>query len=330
MKHYEKLLELGCFSKNDLEQITGSEAAAKWLCWEYQKKGYIERVKRDLYVAISLETQQPIANRYVIASHISNDAAVSYHSAFEFYGYSNQVFYETQVTSESRFRDFEYDGVTYRRIAPRITGGITEINGTRVTTLERTVIDSINLFEKIGGLEELLRCLALIPALDVVGDAFEKGSIFLPQLLQSATATQAAFEVIKTAIAASGSQGESKGRIVIATVKGDVHDIGKNIVRVILENYGYDVLDLGRDVPPERVVEAVRQTGAPLVGLSALMTTTVPNMQATIEALHAANLPCKVMVGGAVLTKAYAEQIGADFYAKDAKASADYAKQIFG
>lgn len=143
----------------------------------------------------------------------------------------------------------------------------------------------------------------LIPALDVVGDAFEKGSIFLPQLLQSATATQAAFEVIKTAIAASGSQGESKGRIVIATVKGDVHDIGKNIVRVILENYGYDVLDLGRDVPPERVVEAVRQTGAPLVGLSALMTTTVPNMQATIEALHAANLPCKVMVGGAVLTK---------------------------
>ena len=115
---------------------------------------------------ISLETQQPIANRYVIASHISNDAAVSYHSAFEFYGYSNQVFYETQVTSESRFRDFEYDGVTYRRIAPRITGGITEINGIRVTTLERTVIDSINLFEKIGGLEELLRCLALIPTLD--------------------------------------------------------------------------------------------------------------------------------------------------------------------
>ena len=120
----------------------------------------------SLWHGISLETQQPIANRYVIASHISNDAAVSYHSAFEFYGYSNQVFYETQVTSESRFRDFEYDGVTYRRIAPRITGGITEINGTRVTTLERTVIDSINLFEKIGGLEELLRCLALIPTLD--------------------------------------------------------------------------------------------------------------------------------------------------------------------
>lgn len=166
MKHYEKLLELGCFSKNDVEHITGSEAAAKWLCWEYQKKGYIERVKRDLYVAISLETQQPIASRYVIASHISEDAAVSYHSAFEFYGYSNQVFYEAQVTSMIRFRNFEYNGVTYRRVAPRITSGITEINGTRVTTLERTVVDSINLFEKIGGLEELLRCLALIPTLN--------------------------------------------------------------------------------------------------------------------------------------------------------------------
>ena len=166
MKHYEKLLELGCFSKKDLEHITGGEAAAKWICREYQKKGYIERVKRDLYVAISLETKQPIASRYVIASHISSDATVSYHSAFEFYGYSNQVFYETQVTSECRFRDFEYDGVTYRCVAPRISGGITEINGTRVTTLERTVIDSINLFEKIGGLEELLRCLMLIPMLD--------------------------------------------------------------------------------------------------------------------------------------------------------------------
>lgn len=166
MKHYEKLLELGCFSKNDLNRITGSEAATKWLCQEYQKKGYIERVKRDLYVAISLETKQPVANRYKIASHISKDATVSYHSAFEVYGYSNQVFYETQVTSKTRFRNFEYDGVTYRRVAPRITGGVTETTGIRVTTLERTVVDSINLFEKVGGLEELLRCLALIPTLD--------------------------------------------------------------------------------------------------------------------------------------------------------------------
>ncbi len=171
---------------------------------------------------------------------------------------------------------------------------------------------------------------SLIPALDAVGEGFERGTVFLPQLLQSATAAQSAFEAVKAVIAKGGQKGSGKGKIVIATVKGDVHDIGKNIVRVILENYGYDVLDLGRDVPPERIVEAVRQTGAKLVGLSALMTTTVPNMQATIEALHAAGLPCKVWVGGAVLTPSYAEQIGADFYAKDAKASVDIAKQILG
>ena len=171
---------------------------------------------------------------------------------------------------------------------------------------------------------------SLIPALDAVGDGFEKGTVFLPQLLQAATAAQAAFESIKAKIAASGQAQGSKGKIVIATVKGDVHDIGKNIVRVILENYGYDVLDLGRDVAPERVVEAVRQTGAKLVGLSALMTTTVPNMQASIEALHAAGLDCKVMVGGAVLTPDYARNIGADYYCKDAKASADLAKQLLG
>ena len=172
---------------------------------------------------------------------------------------------------------------------------------------------------------------SLIPALDAVGDGFEQGTVFLPQLLQAATAAQAAFEAVKAAIAAQGQPGgANKGKIVLATVQGDVHDIGKNIVRVILENYGYDVLDLGRDVPPERVVEAVRATGARLVGLSALMTTTVPNMKATIEALHEAGLPCQVWVGGAVLTPAYAKQIGADFYCKDAKASADLAKAILG
>lgn len=172
---------------------------------------------------------------------------------------------------------------------------------------------------------------SLIPALDAVGDGFEKGTVFLPQLLQAATAAQAAFEAVKAAIAAQGQPGGAgKGKIVLATVQGDVHDIGKNIVRVILENYGYDVLDLGRDVPPERVVEAVRATGAKLVGLSALMTTTVPNMKATIDALREAGLPCQVWVGGAVLTPAYAKQIGADFYCKDAKASADLAKAILG
>ena len=171
---------------------------------------------------------------------------------------------------------------------------------------------------------------ALIPALDIVGGKYEKGTLFLPQLLQAASAAQSAFEEIKTAIAQKGEGSASKGRIVLATVKGDVHDIGKNIVRVILENYGFEVLDLGRDVPVETVVNTVREKDVHLVGLSALMTTTLKSMEETIAALHAAQLDCKIMVGGAVLTPEYAEKIGADWYAKDAKRSADIAKEFFG
>ena len=171
---------------------------------------------------------------------------------------------------------------------------------------------------------------ALIPALDIVGVKYEKGKLFLPQLLQAASAAQSAFDEIKTAIAQRGGSGASKGRIVLATVKGDVHDIGKNIVKVILENYGFEVIDLGRDVPVETVVETVREKDVHLVGLSALMTTTLKSMEETIAALHAAKLDCKVMVGGAVLTPEYAEKIGADWYAKDAKQSADIAKEFFG
>ena len=171
---------------------------------------------------------------------------------------------------------------------------------------------------------------ALIPALDIVGAKYEKGTLFLPQLLQAASAAQSAFEEIKTAIAQKGEGSASKGRIVLATVKGDVHDIGKNIVRVILENYGFEVLDLGRDVPVETVVDTVREKDVHLVGLSALMTTTLKSMEETIAALRAAQLDCKIMVGGAVLTPEYAEKIGADWYAKDAKRSADIAKEFFG
>ena len=171
---------------------------------------------------------------------------------------------------------------------------------------------------------------ALIPALDIVGGKYEKGTLFLPQLLQAASAAQSAFEEIKTAIAQKGEGSASKGRIVLATVKGDVHDIGKNIVRVILENYGFEVLDLGRDVPVETVVDTVREKDVHLVGLSALMTTTLKSMEETIAALRAAQLDCKIMVGGAVLTPEYAEKIGADWYAKDAKRSADIAKEFFG
>ena len=171
---------------------------------------------------------------------------------------------------------------------------------------------------------------ALIPALDIVGAKYEKGTLFLPQLLQAASAAQSAFDEIKTAIAKNGGEGASKGRIVLATVKGDVHDIGKNIVRVILENYGFDVIDLGRDVPIETVVNTVRERDVHLVGLSALMTTTLKSMEETIAALHEAKLDCKIVVGGAVLTPEYAEKIGADWYAKDAKQTADIAKEFFG
>jgi len=171
----------------------------------------------------------------------------------------------------------------------------------------------------------------LIPALDKVGADFEAGRAFLPQLIQSAGAAQAAFEVIREQLSErSGGVREEKGTIVLATVKGDIHDIGKNIVKVLLENYGYRVVDLGKDVDPSAVAEAARAYGAPLVGLSALMTTTLPSMEATIALLRQEKVPCKIMVGGAVLTPGYTKKIGADFYAKDAKASVDIARQVIG
>ena len=170
---------------------------------------------------------------------------------------------------------------------------------------------------------------ALVPALDRVGAGYEAGTLFLPQLLQAASAAQSAFAQIREALAAADAPPASKGKIVLATVQGDVHDIGKNIVHVLLENYGFEVIDLGRDVPVQQVVDTVRCTGATLVGLSALMTTTLPSMEKTIAALHSAKLACKVMVGGAVLTPDYAAAIGADWYARDAKHSVDIAKRFF-
>ncbi|MGN0513171.1 MAG: homocysteine S-methyltransferase family protein [Lachnospiraceae bacterium] len=168
----------------------------------------------------------------------------------------------------------------------------------------------------------------LIPALDKTGEQFEKGKIFLPQLILSAQVAQAAFDVIKKHMVSSDNKQVSKGTIVIATVKGDIHDIGKNIVKVLLENYGYNVIDLGKDVDYQAVVDSVRENNAKLVGLSALMTTTLVSMDKTIQLLRENNLDCKVMVGGAVLTPEYAKQIGADFYVKDAKESIDVAKKV--
>ena len=168
----------------------------------------------------------------------------------------------------------------------------------------------------------------LVPALDIVGKGFEKGTVFLPQLLMSAEAAKAGFEAIKEYVSSQGTNQEKKATIVIATVKGDIHDIGKNIVKVLLENYGYDVIDLGKDVPPETVVDKVIETHAPLVGLSALMTTTVVSMEETIKKLHESAPWCKIMVGGAVLTQEYADMIGADFYGKDAMQSVYYAEEL--
>ena len=167
----------------------------------------------------------------------------------------------------------------------------------------------------------------LIPALDKVGKGFEKGTVFLPQLLLSADAAKAAFEVVKASMA--GKPRDLKGKVIIATVKGDIHDIGKNIVKVMLENYGYDVIDLGKDVPPEVIVEKAIEEDVKLVGLSALMTTTVVSMEDTIKLLRKKKPDTKVVVGGAVMTQEYADAIGADCYAKDAMATVRYADSIF-
>ena len=168
----------------------------------------------------------------------------------------------------------------------------------------------------------------LIPILDRAGKAFESGRIFIPQLMLCASTAQAAFDVIKEKIQTGGSRQETKGTIVIATVKGDIHDIGKNIVKVILENYGYEIIDLGKDVEPQRIVDEVLARGARLVGLSALMTTTLHSMAETIQLLKKAAPDCRIMAGGAVLTEEYAREIGADYYVKDAKESSDVAKEV--
>lgn len=170
----------------------------------------------------------------------------------------------------------------------------------------------------------------LIPTLDIVGVKFEAGELFLPQLIRSATACCCGFDLIKAELAQRNQGGIGKGKIILATVKGDIHDIGKNIVKVILENYGYEILDLGRDVPAETVVQRAIEEDVSLVGLSALMTTTVESMRETIAQIRASGHSCQVMVGGAVLTEEYAMKIGADFYAKDAQKSVAIAKEVLG
>ena len=198
-----------------------------------------------------------------------------------------------------------------------IANGLKE-EGARITEELLKTKDSMEIVDKL-----------LIPALDKAGAEFESGKIFLPQLIMAAGVAQAAFEVIKNHMAKSGGESVSKGKVVLATVKGDIHDIGKNIVKVLLENYGFEVIDLGRDVPPEIVLEAAVKHNVKLVGLSALMTTTLASMEETVKLLHDNKVPCKIVVGGAVLTPEYAEKIGADFYAKDAKETVDAAREVY-
>lgn len=164
MKYYEKMLELGCFNKNTMIELTGSEAAAKSLLYDYQRKGYIENVKRDFYVVISMETKQPVLSRYQIGSQLFPDAVITHHSAFETFGYANQVFYEVYVATDSKFRDFEYNGILYHRMKRNACTDVV-INGKlRVTGIEQTIVDSIKDFNKIAGLEEVIRCIMLVPS----------------------------------------------------------------------------------------------------------------------------------------------------------------------
>lgn len=167
MKYYDKLVDMGIFSFLDIEKMAGNKNTARSLVNAYNKKGYIQSVRRNLYVAISLETKQPVVNKFVIASHVTDSSYISHHTAFEYYGMANQVFYEIYTSSKTEFRSFEFDGLSYKCIQSKIGDGIDETNaGVCVTDMERTVVDSIKDFEKIAGLEELLRCLEMITYLD--------------------------------------------------------------------------------------------------------------------------------------------------------------------
>lgn len=203
-------------------------------------------------------------------------------------------------------------------------------------TLENSIVKGLKIPARIAAIklletEEPLYIIEqrLVPALDYVGKGFEQKILYMPQLLMSAEAAKEVFSMIKEHLETMGKVQEAKGRIILATVKGDIHDIGKNIVKVLLENYGYDVIDLGKDVEPSIVVETCVKYHVQLVGLSALMTTTVPAMEETIKCLRKAAPWAKVIVGGAVLNQEYADMIGADYYGKDAMETVKYAEALF-
>ena len=226
-------------------------------------------------------------------------------------------------------------------MAERFAATVTDVKNTAPTAVEGTPLQQAiiqGLRDRAAALtDELLQTAdpltvvdeEIIPALNRVGEGFEKKTLFLPQLLMAAEAAAAAAEQVKAAMSRR-EKAPARGVFVLATVEGDIHDIGKNIVKLLLENYGFEVVDLGRDVPPAQVVQAVVEHHAPVAGLSALMTTTVPAMEETIRQLRVSAPWCKVVVGGAVLTPEYAEKIGADAYGKDAMAAVRYAQSIIG
>ena len=223
-----------------------------------------------------------------------------------------------------------YSNVQTANVAPSENGRKTAV-GLRESIEKGLKEDAALITAELSETQEPLGIIntELIPALNHVGDGFEAGTIFLPQLLMSAEAAKSAFAILKDKMDKSGEVQEKIGTIILATVKGDIHDIGKNIVKVLLENYSFDVIDLGKDVAPEQIVDMVLDKNVKLVGLSALMTTTVVSMEETIHMLREQAPQCKVMVGGAVLNQEYADMIGADFYGKDAMQSVRYAQELF-
>lgn len=241
---------------------------------------------------------------------------------------------ENSVKFIDRYGDM---AITNTTISPKNTASSTEStkksdeHGIFYTIEKGMNGETVSLVEKLLKSNDELTIVNdyLIPALDKVGKGFEQGTIFLPQMLQAAQAAQAGFDVIKDRLAESDKNQASLEPIIIATVKGDIHDIGKNIVKVIMENYGFNIIDLGRDVDPELIVETAVEKNAKMVGLSALMTTTLKSMEDTIELIKEKKPDCKVFVGGAVLTADYAEKIGADYYCKDAMKSVEAAQEVF-
>ena len=251
------------------------------------------------------------------------------------------------ASNAGRSDDVSADAAVARAAAGDTATGSEDAGGghAAATSLDQQAYDCV-LAGRIDGATEAARGLladgaadhdglylinhVLVPALDEVGRRFEAGTLFLPQLMASAEAAKAGFDVVRTASARGGEGFTSKGAVVLATVMGDIHDIGKNIVRMLLENHGFEVIDLGRDVDPQAVADAVVERHVLLCGLSALMTTTVPAMAQTIELLRAQAPWCKVVVGGAVLTPEYARMVGADYYAKDAAETVRVAEEVCG